>query len=101
MLSGLILGLIDGLSAYFIPEARDMLTTIVVSATAKGLLTGLLVSLVSRRIEGTGANVLTGGAIGALLSLLAAIPTGTYVEIIVPGVIIGVLVGYIVSKWGQ
>lgn len=95
------LGLLDGLSAFLIPEARGMMTEIIVWGTAKGLVTGLLVGVIACRVEGVGKNVLAGGAVGAVLSLLAAISTGSYVEIVPTGIVIGLLAGLVVSKWGK
>ena len=78
-----------------------MMTEIIVWGTAKGLVTGLLVSLIASRIEGVGKNILAGGAVGAVLSLLAAASTGSYVEIVPTGIVIGLLAGLTVSKWGK
>ena len=101
LIAGGGLGLLDGLSAFLIPEARGMMTEIIVWGTAKGLVTGLLVGVIACRVEGVGKNVLAGGAVGAVLSLLAAISTGSYVEIVPTGIVIGLLAGLIVSKWGK
>ena len=101
LLSGFVLGLLDGLSALFVPEAQEMLGMIIPSATIKGIITGLVVGLIGRKVEGIAQNILIGGGIGAVLSALAAIPSGSYVQIIAPGIIIGLLIGFIVSKWGK
>lgn len=101
LLSGALLGLLDGLSALFVPEAEGMLAVIIVSATVKGIINGLLVGLIARKTEGLGKNVLAGGGVGLVLSVLAAMPSGSYVEIIVPGLFIGLMLGFIVAKWGK
>ena len=101
LLAGLGLGLLDGASAVFNPDAQSMLTTIVVSATIKGGITGIVVALAARRLSGVLQNVSSGAVIGLVLSAIAAIPSGSYVEIIVPGVIVGMLVGLIVTKFGR
>ena len=101
LISGVILGLLDGLSAIFAPGAQDMLEVIIISATIKGLINGGIVGVVSRRIDGIGVNVLIGGLVGSVLSVLAALPSGSYTEIVIPGTIIGLLLGFIVSKWGK
>ena len=101
LLSGFALGLLDGLSAFFVPEAQEMLGTIVTSASIKGIITGLVIGLIARKVDGIAKNVLIGGGIGAVLSALAAIPSGSYVQIIAPGIIIGLLIGLVVSKWGK
>ena len=101
LLSGTILGLLDGLSAIPNPDAQPMLTTIIVSATIKGLITGGIVGIAAQKIEGIAKNVLAGLGISTVLSILAAIPSGTYLPILIPGAIIGLLLGFIVSKWGR
>ena len=101
ILAGVVLGLLDGLSAFLVPEAQGMMTEIIVWGTGKGLVTGLLVSVIACKVEGVGKNVLAGGAVGAVLSLLAAIPTGSYVEIVPSGIVVGLLAGLVVSKWGK
>ncbi len=101
LLSGTVLGLLDGLSAFFIPEALEMIGMIITSATIKGVITGLCIGLIARKVDGIGKNILLGGGVSAVLSILAAVPSGAYIEILVPGVIIGVLVGFLVAKWGK
>jgi hypothetical protein len=101
LIGGGVLGLLDGLSAFLIPEARGMMTEIIVWGTGKGLVTGLLVGVIACRVDGVGKNVLAGGAVGAILSLLAAFSTGSYVEIVPSGTVLGLLAGLIVSKWGK
>ena len=101
LIVGAALGLLDGLSAFLVPEAQGIMTMIIVAGTVKGLVTGLLVGVIACRVEGVGKNVLAGGAIGAVLSLLAAVPTGSYAEIVGPGIVVGLLAGLVVSKWGK
>ena len=101
LIAGTILGLLDGLSAIFIPEAADMLQLIIISATIKGLITGVIIGLIARKVDSVGMNVLYGGIVSALLSLLSAIPSGAYMEIIAPGIVIGLLIGFIASRWGK
>lgn len=100
-LSGAGLGLLDGVSAVFNPEAHSMLAIIIASATIKGAVTGVVVAYLARRIDGVVRNIGAGAIVGLVLSLIVAIPSGTYVEIILPGVIIGALVGTIVAKFGR
>lgn len=101
LIAGAVLGLLDGLSAFLVPEAQGMMAEIIVWGTAKGLVTGLLVGVIACKVKGVGKNALAGGAVGAVLSLLAAISTGSYVEIVPPGIVVGLLAGLIVSKWGK
>ena len=101
MLSGVVLGLLDGLSSFLIPEAQGMVASITLWGSAKGLLTGLLVGLLARSVGGAGSLAVSGVVVGAVLSVLAAVPTGSYMEIVPTGIVVGLLVGLIVSKWGK
>lgn len=101
LLAGTLLGLLDGCSAFFIPEAADMMTEIIIGSTVKGLINGLIVGLIARKVSSIAMLGVYGALAGLILSFLAALPTGTYVEIIVPGVIVGFLSGLITGKWGK
>jgi hypothetical protein len=86
LVTGAVLGALDGLSAWLSPEARPQIVTIVVGSTMKGLVTGLRAGLISRRRQSTPLGVLAGLAIGFVLSSIAAIDhTGHYLEIVLPG----------------
>jgi hypothetical protein len=49
VVAGGVLGFIDGMSAWFYPEARSMMLTIILGSTIKGILTGLSVGFVANR----------------------------------------------------
>jgi hypothetical protein len=96
------LGLLDGLSAAFSPEARPILLTIVAGSTLKGVLTGLAAGLVARRSASMTAGILAGVAVGFVLSGLAAIGQGDhYLEIILPGMLLGAIVGFVTQRYPQ
>jgi hypothetical protein len=96
---GAVLGALDGLSAWFSPEARPIMMTIVIGSTVKGIVTGLLAGLIARWRKSTALGVVGGLAIGFLLSSLAALgQPDHYVEIVLPGMIVGGLVGF-VTQW--
>jgi hypothetical protein len=64
ILVGAGLGILDGLSAWFSPEARPMMITIVAGSTLKGIVTGALAGLIARRKQslwlGGGRSARTG-----------------------------------------
>lgn len=101
ILAGSIFGLLDGLSAFFIPEAASMMTEIIIGSTVKGLVNGLIAGLIARRITSTWNVTLLSGAAGIVLSVLSAIPSGAYVEIVVPGTVVGLLAGLVTARWGK
>ena len=97
---GGILGLFDGLTAWFTPEARPMILAIVVGSTVKGVLTGLIAGLIARWLQSAALGILAGAAIGLALSTLAAMGQGDhYLEIIMPGMLVGGLVGYATQRY--
>lgn len=99
MLLGGVLGVLDGLTAWFTPAVRSQLGMIVVGSTMKGVLAGVLIGLFARKVLDVRKGVLFGLTIGALLAWgVAAMPSETgehyYFEIILPGSIVGAIVGY-------
>ncbi len=101
LITGTVLGLLDGASAIFIPEAKEMLMFIIVFATLKGTITGLLGGIASRKLNKTLLCVLAGGGIGLILSFLTALQSGSFMVIVLPGTVLGFVVGYVTAKWGK
>jgi hypothetical protein len=100
MLLGGILGIFDGLSAVVsAPETRPAIVGIVIGSTIKGLVVGLLIGLFARRVRSLPAVVLFGVAIGAFFAFLVAqMQHKYYLEIIVPGAIVGLIVGHATQR---
>jgi flagellar biosynthesis protein FliR len=99
LLLGGILGVFDGLTAYFTPEVRNALVGIVIGSTVKGLIAGLSIGFFSKRVHSVPLGIVFGLGIGLVLAfLVAAIPSETgkhyYFEIMLPGAIVGAIVGY-------
>jgi hypothetical protein len=106
LLLGSILGLLDGLSAFLYPDAAPMIVQIVFGSTVKGLVTGLAMGFLARRLRSLPAGILAGLALGLGLSFLAAMapdPQGRhhYFEIMAPGGILGVIVGFATQRYGR
>jgi len=105
LILGTVLGAIDGATAWFTPAVRFEILTIVIGSTAKGLIAGLLIGLFARKVKSVPLGILFGLFIGFVLALAVAMmpdPTGKhyYFEIILPGSIVGLLVGYATQKYG-
>lgn len=97
---GAVLGALDGLSAAFSPDAVPMLATIVIASTVKGVLTGLAAGLVAQRTTSMVAGIVAGLIAGLVLSGLAAIGQGGhYLEIILPGMLLGAIVGFVTVRY--
>jgi hypothetical protein len=98
---GAVLGLLDGLSAWFTPEARPMLMAIVLGSTLKGVLTGLAAGLIARVWRSLALAILGGIVVGFALSTIAARgEPGHYWEIVLPGMLLGAIVGFVTQRYG-
>jgi len=106
LLLGAVLGAVDGMSAWFTPEVRPEMATIIIGSTFKGLVGGVLIGLFARKVKSLPLGILFGLVIGALLAFaIAAMPdaiTGKhyYKEIVIPGSLVGLIVGYATQKFG-
>ena len=107
LLLGAILGAIDGLSAGFYDAVtKDQLLGIVFGSTGKGLLTGLAAGIYARKSRSMGKGILLGFAVGLVLSYLVAAMPGAdgqhyYVEIMLPGMALGAVVGFATQRYGR
>ena len=100
VMAGGVLGLIDGLSAWFYPEARSMMLAIILGSTIKGVLTGLAVGFVAKWKQSLPLGILAGALVGFVLSSLVAIgQPAQYWEIVLPGMLVGVITGIICQRW--
>jgi hypothetical protein len=106
LLLGTVLGAVDGATAWFTPEVRVEMATIVIGSTFKGLVGGILIGWFARKVNSIPLGILFGLSIGALLALaIAAMPDAVthkhyYFQIILPGSIVGLIVGYATQKFG-
>jgi hypothetical protein len=99
MLLGGVLGVFDGLSAWFYPEVRDQMVGIVIGSTFKGVIAGLIVGLVAQRTNSLAVGVIVGLAAGAILAALVTIGGPYFWEIVLPGSVVGLIVGYATFKY--
>lgn len=104
---GAALGVVDGLSALIsAPEVAPQIVGIVIGSTFKGLVVGAIVGWYASRVHSLGKGILVGLAVSAFFAyLIAAMPqpdgTHYYWEIMLPGSILGVIVGYATQKFGR
>ena len=96
---GAVLGLLDGLSAWFYPDARPMMLAIVLGSTIKGVLTGLAVGLVARWRRSLALGTAVGVVVGFVLSTLAAAgQPDHYWAIVLPGMLVGAVAAVAVHR---
>jgi len=103
---GGILGVFDGLTAWFTPAVRAQLVKIVIGSTVKGLIAGVLIGYFARKVKSLPLGIVFGLAVGLLLAYaVAAIPQPSgehyYWEIMLPGGILGTVIGYATQRFGQ
>lgn len=103
---GGVLGLVDGLAAFRTPEVSDMMATIIVGSTTKGLVSGIAAGLFARRVRSAPAGVAFGLLVGLLLAFIAAWATPDsagrhyYFSIMLPGAVLGAVVGFATQRFG-
>lgn len=103
---GLVLGAIDGATAWFTPDVRPMMTGIMVGSSVKGMIVGLLSGWFAQKVQSTKWGVIVGAALGLLFAfLVAAMPSPNgkhyYLEIMLPGFVVGAIVGFLTQRLGN
>ena len=105
LILGGILGVFDGLSAWFTPAVRAQLMQIVVGSTVKGLVTGILIGYFARKVHSLALGIVFGLGVGLLFAYEVAAmqpgPNHYYFEIMLPGGILGIIVGYATQRFGE
>ena len=99
------LGVFDGLSALVsAPEVAPQIVGIVIGSTVKGLLTGVLIGLFARKVRSFPLGLAFGLAIGLVLAYgVCLLQTSGgqkpyYWQIMLPGAILGLIVGYATTR---
>jgi len=107
LLIGAVLGAVDGASAWFYgPEIQAQIVGIVIGSTFKGLLTGWLAGFFARKVESVPIGIVFGLLVGLGLSFAVASmgdESGKhyYWEIMLPGSLLGAIVGFATQKYGR
>ena len=104
---GGVLGVFDGASALLsAPEVAPMIAGIVFGSTIKGLITGVAIGFFARKVKSLPLGIVFGLGGGLLLAFaVAAMPDESgkhyYWEIMLPGGILGMIVGYATQRYGS
>jgi hypothetical protein len=103
ILLGAVLGAFDGLTALFTPAVRDQIAGIIVSSTIKGVVAGIAIGFFAKKFHSLPIGILFGLAVGAFLAFLTArfAVGGYYFEIMLPGTMVGLIVGFATQKYGR
>jgi Na+/proline symporter len=102
------LGVLDGLTALVsAPETAPDIAMIVVGSCGKGLVAGLIIGFFARKVSNLTAGIIFGIVTSALITLpiaLAPNPSNDnepyFWEIIIPGMIVGLIVGFATQRYG-
>jgi hypothetical protein len=105
VIAGAVLGAIDGATAWFTPAVRSEMEGILMGSSVKGMLVGVICGLIARKVHSTGVGLAAGAGFGLLFAYLVARmpePDGThyYLQIMVPGFVLGALIGFLTQKMG-
>jgi hypothetical protein len=104
LILGGILGVFDGLTAWFTPEVRAGLLGIVIGSTFKGAIAGVCIGYFAKKVHSLPLGILFGLAVGMFLAFLVASigdPNGKhyYFAIMLPGSLVGAILGYATQKF--
>lgn len=107
LILGGVLGVFDGLSALVsAPEVKPEILTIVLGSTGKGLVAGAIIGWFARRKNNLALGIVVGLFVGGLVALPIALSrdpvTGQqyFWEILIPGSLVGLIVGYATQRYG-
>jgi hypothetical protein len=103
---GLVLGALDGATAWFYPETRPVIGGILIGSSFKGMLVGLLSGWFARKVHSTGWGIVVGSALGLLFAFIVAFMDASkgqqhYLEIMLPGFVVGAIVGFLTQRIGS
>lgn len=99
---GAILGVFDGATAWFTPEVRPEMLTIIIGSTVKGVMAGVAAGLFARWVQSTVAGIVFGLLVGMGLAYwVASMQDKYYFEIMLPGSIVGAILGWTTQRYGR
>jgi hypothetical protein len=74
---------------------------IVIGSTIKGIIAGVLIGFFAKKVNSLALGIVFGLAVGALLAFgIAAMQHGHYFAIMLPGSMVGLIVGYATQRYG-
>lgn len=90
------------MTAWFTPAVRAQLAGIVVGSTVKGIIAGVLIGWFARKVHSLALGIVFGLAVGLLLAfIIAQMQHGYYLQIMLPGGMVGLIVGYATQRYGR
>ena len=102
---GAILGFLDGTTAMLYPDSRPLIVGILIGSTFKGLLTGMIAGFFARKFRSIPLGILVGLLVAMAITYpIAAEPVNGksyFLEIMIPGTIVGAIVGFATQRFGK
>jgi hypothetical protein len=90
------------MSAWFTPEVRTQIVGIVIGSTFKGIIAGILIGVFARKVRSLALGIVFGLGVGLLLAFIVAqMQHGFYFQIMLPGGMVGLIVGYATQRYGR
>lgn len=98
---GGVLGIFDGLTALLsAPETAPQIVGIVIGSTVKGLVAGAIIGFFARKVRSLAWGLVFGLVVGAFFAWLVTLGGPYFWEIVIPGAIVGLIVGYATQRYG-
>jgi hypothetical protein len=103
LILGGTLGLMDGLSGFFEPSLAPIMGSVITFSMLKGLVSGIAIGYLAQKVRSMLWGILAGIAIAAVFSLMVWLHAGMklFVDIVLPGMVLGAIVGFATQKWGR
>ncbi|PYY17999.1 MAG: hypothetical protein DMG60_09770 [Acidobacteria bacterium] len=75
---------------------------IVFGSTFKGIIAGVLIGVFARKVHSLALGIVFGLSVGLVLAfIIAQLQHGYYFQIMLPGGMVGLIVGYATQKYGR
>src|SRR4029077_8492816 len=88
--------------AWFTPAVRPGIVGIVFGSTIKGIIAGILIGVFAREGDSLARGIVFGLGVGLVLAfIIAQLQHGYYFQIMLPGGMVGLIVGYATQKYGR
>jgi hypothetical protein len=103
LILGGTLGLMDGLSGLLEPSLAPIMASVITFSMLKGLVSGIAIGYLAQKVRSMMWGILAGIAIAAIFSLMVWMHAGMklFVDIVVPGMLLGAIVGFATQRWGN
>ena len=103
LIVGAVLGLIDGATAWFTPEVRSQMLSIIIGSTLKGIIAGVVAGWYARRVQSVPKGIAVGFVVGLFLAFIVSAMNEPHYwwQIMVPGSILGGVIGWATQRYGQ